>query len=136
VKIQSPFVQIYWVLVLVIAITACNTTPYVQGKRLYEAKCQNCHMEDGSGLGTLIPPLDKSTYLGKSALACVLKNGIRDTIFKDSTFLVREMPSFTSLSATEVANIVNFVNHKWAPEFKEITILAISAALDSCITKD
>lgn len=89
-------------------------------------------MEDGSGLAALIPPLNNSKLLGSPAVACVLKNGIRDTIFKDGTFLVREMPSFASLSTTEVTNIINYINHSWSLQFKEITILEIQATLDTC----
>ena len=119
-------------LVLSLIVISCNSTPYMQGQRLYTAKCQNCHMEDGSGLAALIPPLNSSRLLGSPAVACILKNGIRDTLFKDSTFLVREMPSFASLSTTEVTNIINFINHSWYPQFKEINILEVKAVLDTC----
>ena len=93
-------------------------------------------MEDGSGLAGLIPSLKSSPYLGKPDMACVLRTGISDTIFRDSTYLVREMPSFRSLSATEVANIVNYISHRWNPEFKEITILQINEVLDTCRIKE
>lgn len=119
-------------LVLSLIVISCNSTPYMQGQRLYTAKCQNCHMEDGSGLAALIPPLNSSRLLGSPAVACILKNGIRDTLFKDSTFLVREMPSFASLSTTEVTNIINYINHSWYPQFKEINILEVQAVLDTC----
>ena len=118
-----------------IMILGCHTTPYVQGQRLYVSKCQSCHMEDGRGLASLIPSLQSSPYLGKSELACILKNGIIDTIFKDSTYLIKNMPSFASLSTTEVTNIVNFMNHAWNPGFREISILEIGAALDKCELK-
>ena len=111
---------------------SCNDSPYMQGKRLYNANCANCHMEDGSGLTTLIPSLQKSSYLGKPEVACILRNGLRDTIFKDSTFLLREMPAFKKFSATEITNIVNFVNHTWSPNFKETTITEIENVLKSC----
>ncbi len=112
--------------------SSCNDTPYMQGKRLYVANCQNCHMEDGSGLSLLIPSLTLSTHLGNASIGCILKKGIRDTIFKDSTFLVKEMPSFSKLSATEVTNIINFVNYKWKVPFEEITILEVEKVLTDC----
>jgi hypothetical protein len=89
-------------------------------------------MEDGSGLSTLIPSLQKSSYLSKPEVACILRNGLRDTIFKDSTFLLREMPSFKKFSATEITNIVNFVNHTWSSNFKETTITEIENVLKTC----
>jgi len=53
-------------------------------------------------------------------------------LFKDSTYLLKEMPSFSHLSATEVTNIINFINYKWQPSFKEITILDVEQALKTC----
>ena len=110
----------------------CNDSPYMQGKRLYMANCVNCHMEDGSGLANLIPPLSTSGKLGNESMVCIIKNGIRDTIRKDSIFLPREMPAFGKLSATEVANVVNYINHKWDTTFAEKTIIDIEIALKSC----
>ena len=89
-------------------------------------------MEDGSGLGELIPPLNKSALLGQASIVCLVKNGVKDTLFKDSTYLLKEMPSFSHLSATEVTNIINFMNYKWHPAFKEITILDVEQALKTC----
>lgn len=113
-------------------ITGCSETPYIQGNRLYTQHCQNCHMVDGTGLSNLIPALNTSQHLGQAAVSCIIKNGMRDTIWKDATYLLKEMPSFKFLSATEVANIVNYINHKWNKDFKEFTIIDIQTALDNC----
>lgn len=121
-----------FLIIFALIIVSCNNTPYVQGKRLFAANCANCHMEDGSGLGELIPPLNKSALLGQASMVCIVKNGVKDTLFKDSTYLLKEMPSFSHLSATEVTNIINFINYKWHPAFKEITILDVEQALKSC----
>lgn len=116
----------------IIIFLSCNDSPYMQGKRLYAANCANCHMDDGSGLNNLIPSLQKSSYLGKPEIACILKNGLQDTIFKDSTFLVREMPAFKKFSTTELTNIVNYLNHTWNNTFKETTINEMEAAIKIC----
>lgn len=118
--------------ILASSFLSCNDSPYMQGKRLYMAKCQNCHMEDGSGLVSLVPSLVKSGSLGKSEIACIIKYGNRDTLFKDSTFLIKEMPSFKELSNTEITNIVNYINHSWNPSFKESSILDIQNAITNC----
>ena len=89
-------------------------------------------MEDGSGLEGLIPSLVNSKHLGNLSMLCIMKNGINDTIFKDSTYLVKEMPAFKRLSATEMANIVNYINSMWSPSFKEMTILEINQGLKDC----
>ncbi|MFZ1750890.1 MAG: cytochrome c [Saprospiraceae bacterium] len=125
-------VMMLFVANLMLYFYSCYDSPYMQGKRLYVSHCQSCHMADGSGLEKLIPAIQTSKYLGSSAMACVLKQGIRDSIFSDSSFLVKEMPSFSNLSTTEVTNIINFVNHAWYPQFKEMTILEIEATLQGC----
>ncbi|MBK9734603.1 MAG: cytochrome c [Saprospiraceae bacterium] len=114
------------------SLISCQETTYVQGKRLYIAKCQNCHMEDGSGLGGLIPSISVSTQLGSPYLACIIRKGIQDTIFNDTTYLVKEMPAFKKLSAPEIANIINYINSTWHKPFVEITILEIDKALKNC----
>jgi mono/diheme cytochrome c family protein len=113
---------------------SCSDTPYMQGMRLYEAKCANCHMSDGSGLSKLIPSLSTSKLIQNPALStCLIVNGIQDTIWKDSTYLVKQMPSFKKLSATEVTNIVNYINHKWNPNFVETQIIQVEKILKSCL---
>ncbi len=113
--------------------TSCNETPYMQGMRLYEAKCANCHMSDGSGLSKLIPSLAQSKLTQQPELAtCLIINGIQDTIRSGDTYLVKEMPGFKRLSATELTNILNFMNHKWNPTFKEVQIIEIEKIITSC----
>ncbi|MEZ4911705.1 MAG: cytochrome c [Saprospiraceae bacterium] len=124
--------SIFLLVFLVIWFSNCNDTPYMQGNRLYTQHCQNCHMADGTGLSNLIPALTSSKKLGNPSVACILKNGLRDTIWSDTTFLVKEMPSFKHLSATEVANIVNYIHYKWYKDFDEFTIIDIQEALDNC----
>lgn len=118
--------------ILVLAAVSCNESPYMQGKRLYTARCANCHMEDGSGLSKLIPSLTVSTLLGDPSMACLIAHGLRDTIYRDSVYLPREMPAFSGLSSTEVTNIINFINHKWHKPFRETTILEVEEALKNC----
>ncbi len=89
-------------------------------------------MEDGSGLGGLIPALSSSVQIGSTNFACIIKNGLNDTIFQDSTYLLKQMPSFKKFSATEITNIVNYVNHTWARDFKESTILDVEKVLNEC----
>jgi len=110
----------------------CYDSPYMQGKRLYEARCQNCHMEDGSGLGKLIPALQNSRLLGTSGMACLIIRGKKDSTLQNNQYVVREMPGFPDFSATEVANLVNYINHKFQPDFRERTINQINKDLAPC----
>lgn len=113
-------------------LTSCNESPYMQGKYLYDNLCQNCHMPDGSGLKQIIPSLEESSLLGSPNMVCVIKNGIQDTIMRNNGQLIREMPSFSKLSVTEVTNIINYINHRWDEDFSETTILEVQEALSQC----
>jgi mono/diheme cytochrome c family protein len=126
------FIRISLLSFAVFAVTSCGDTTYMQGKRLYAANCQNCHMEDGSGLGGLIPALSSSAQIGTANFACIIKNGLNDTIFQDSTYLLKQMPAFKKFSATEITNIVNYVNHTWATNFTESTILDVEKVIKGC----
>lgn len=119
-------------LLFFVALISCNESPYMQGKRLYAVNCQNCHMEDGSGLAKLVPSLKESAILGSPMMSCIIRKGVQDTIRNNNTFLVREMPAFEKLSNTEVANIVNYINHSWHKDFKETHITEVEDALKSC----
>lgn len=121
-----------FLLLLLIGLFSCNDSPYMQGKRLYTAYCANCHMEDGSGLSQMIPALQKSKITYSSEMVCLLYKGKTDTLFKGDTFLVKEMPSFKQLSSTEVANIINYVNHAFTPDFREKSIIEVESDLKKC----
>jgi mono/diheme cytochrome c family protein len=43
-------------------ISACNEQSYRAGERLYKKNCSNCHLDDGKGVGALIPPLAGSDF--------------------------------------------------------------------------
>jgi hypothetical protein len=94
-------------------------------------------MEDGSGLSKLIPNIATSPRLSDTRyIACLLLQGKADTIRQGSEMLINEMPSYSQLSATEVTNIINFIQHKWDPNFKENNIIDVTAILEECTDKN
>ena len=115
---------------------ACHESPYMQGKRLYEKKCQSCHMEDGTGLGNVIAPLSSSPLLGTKQLSCIIRNGRIDTIRRGNDYIEKNMPAFPQLSVTEVTNIVNYMNHRWYSAFRETTILEMEGQIQLCAGGD
>jgi len=89
-------------------------------------------MTDGSGLNKLIPALELSDAMGTDRLGCIIRNGLNDTIFGKNEFLVKQMPSFPKLTENEITNIVNYMNNRWSPNFKEINILEMKEYLVDC----
>ena len=79
------------------------SNPYVQGERLYELRCANCHMSDGSGLAQVIPDLTATSYKSRDLeVACLIRNGL-----PGNDQLV--MPANKDLTPAEITNIINFL---------------------------
>jgi mono/diheme cytochrome c family protein len=96
------------------AFSSCDDT-YSQGERIYTALCANCHMDDGSGLNQLIPPLKGSLYLTgqKQGLVCVIRQGFR----ADSLGLtLKYMPAHPKMTDVEMTNLVNYLSRSFGNE--------------------
>ena len=92
---------------------------FTNGKKLYTQHCSNCHMENGEGLGRLIPPLKNSDYLlsdiPRSAL--IIQNGIDSAITVNGVEYQQPMPANLSLNPTEIAEILTYITNAWGNEY-------------------
>jgi hypothetical protein len=81
-------------------------------------------MEDGKGLGRLIPPLADADYLinHQEHIACIIRYGLKGEIYVNGQFFNQEMPGEKALSDFEINNIINYINHSWGNEigFKKL----------------
>lgn len=111
---------------------ACHTNPYPQGKVLYDYHCANCHMDDGSGLGKLIPPLTDSPVLGyhTDSLVCLIRYGI-----KKNPLTGQEMPPNQLLNEVEMANLVNYLRYSYTSEGEAVKVEDIKNWLSACHTR-
>jgi hypothetical protein len=68
-------------------------------------------MEKGQGLGQLIPPLANSDWLksNRALAACIIRNGLADTIVVNGKTYSEQMPKNLALSETEITNILNYI---------------------------
>lgn len=105
-----------WILLISVLIcfiygSSCETPPR-QGEMIYNRYCANCHMEEGQGLRSLIPPLHKADYLEKhyTSLACIIVNGISGPIEVNGVSYDQPMPGSSRLNATEVGNLINYLS--------------------------
>ena len=117
--------------------SCANTANYGEGKELYEENCANCHIEDGTGVGELIPPLAKSDYLKKTDLdiACIIRYGLKGKITVNGINYEHEMPPHTKLSEVEITNIANYVHNAWGNQRAFISLEQIKEKLKSCAGK-
>ena len=120
-------------LLLAFMAVACEQE-YPQGQALYTAYCANCHMDDGSGLAGVIPPLQHADYLRSQAdqLPCVIVNGLEGPITVNGQVYNQPMAAIEGLSETELANILNYIQYRWGDPAEFYSIDRIRTALDDC----
>ncbi len=118
----------------VIICTACEQNTYRDGEALYKTNCANCHMDDGRGLGALMPPLAGADYLEKERdkLPCIVIHGLADTIVVNGQVYGEKMPGVPTLSAIEVTNILNYINNAWGNQYGVFTLAEVRRLLEDC----
>ncbi len=125
----------FFMIFLVWTMTGCTQDTFIQGKKLYEAHCANCHMNDGTGLGKLIPPLAKANYLkdNRQKLACIIKYGISETItVNGKEYKGVSMAGISELSEIQINNIINYIFSSWGNEIKHQSIKDTKNSLNNC----
>ena len=111
--------------------SGCQQNPYPQGEWLYQNRCANCHMEDGSGLGAQIPALSSSALLSgdHAAAICLIYNGRVAAQTKAGQL---EMPGNKDLTPAELANLVNYINSQWHPDVQALKSSDIERWMNEC----
>ncbi|MGM9476008.1 c-type cytochrome [Pedobacter sp. GSP4] len=104
------------------------------GKDIYKAKCQNCHGENGEGLGELAPPLTDSVFLktNKSRLACFIKNGTNEPLIINGKEYKEKMPAFPELADIDVAQVMVFVTNSFGNKQGFVPYSQVSKDLQNC----
>lgn len=132
-KINSlvVFLTIAWTAVM---LQSCYDNPYVQGQRIYDFWCANCHMEDGTGLAKVNPPLANSDYLrdNQSLVPCMIRQGIEGEMVVNGVTYNQPMIAHPQLSDVEIANVINYINHAWGNDYGEVSINQIEEWLAPC----
>ncbi|WP_367209481.1 cytochrome c [Sphingobacterium sp. R2] len=85
----------------------------VNGQKVYRTHCQNCHGDNGEGLGNLYPPLTDTTFLQKNSdqLACIIKYGISGELEVAGKKFNNTMPA-SNLSSIDIAYVLTYINTK------------------------
>jgi mono/diheme cytochrome c family protein len=115
-------------------LSCADNNIYKQGKKLYLQHCENCHMENGEGLGELYPPLNRSDYLvhNREDLPCIIRNGLKGEIIVNSLTYDLEMPGISHLSDTEINNLLNYIFSAWDNNLPPSRIKDVQNRLSSC----
>lgn len=124
-------------LVSTVLLTQCEENTYRIGERVYKTNCANCHMDNGEGLGALIPPLANSDYLknNRDKLACIVRYGLKDTIIVNGKQYSEQMAGIPKLEDVAVVNLLNYIGHSWGNELKPYTLEEVRTMLGQCATQ-
>jgi mono/diheme cytochrome c family protein len=119
--------------------TAQNSSPkfkqyYNQGEQLYVKHCSNCHQKDGSGLGRLYPPLNKSDYMNKNFedVICLIRNGKKGELIVNGVSFNQPMPGVPTLTDLEIAEIATYIYNTWEHKRGITEVKDISKILTEC----
>jgi len=87
----------------------------IEGKRLYENYCANCHQSNGEGLGKLIPPLKEADYFRESIArtAWIMRHGQKGEIIVNGQVYNQAMPANSNLTPLEIAQISSYLYNIW-----------------------
>lgn len=115
-------------------LEACNYKPRNQGKRIYDKACASCHMENGQGLGELIPPVANADYVveHKDDLACIIRHGISGPMLVNGITYDGEMDGNTQLTDIEINNLIHYLLVDLNGQDEHYVIGDIRKQLEAC----
>ncbi|WP_316829373.1 cytochrome c [Pedobacter aquatilis] len=126
---------------LVAIIVSCQSQQEIDlqnymsnGKDIYKTRCQNCHGENGEGLGELAPPLTDSVFLktNKTRLACIIKNGANETFIIHGKEYKEKMPAFPELADIDIAQVMVYVTNSFGNKQGFVSYQQVSTQLQNC----
>lgn len=128
-------------IVLLILLPGCGggSSPkfkqyYRQGESLYAKHCSNCHQNDGTGLGRLYPPLNKSDYMANNFedVICLIRAGKKGSMIVNGIEYNQPMPGIPALTDLEVAEIATYIYNSWSHKRGIIEVRDVSKVLAGC----
>ena len=127
-------IQIVYCVVFLLLLSACNDPQYVQGKALYTHNCANCHIEDGSGLRGIVPPLAGSDFLKNNLadLPCLVRFGLKSGKPINGKIYELDMPPNPDMTDVEIANLMNYLTNEWGAKEPFVQNEKVTEAIKNC----
>jgi cytochrome c551 len=110
---------------------------YVKGQELYKNYCANCHQQDGTGLGRIYPPLNKSDFMEKHLedVICIIKYGRSGELWINGTMYNQPMKGNPSLTDLEVAEVATYIYNTWNIQKGIVEVAEVKKILTACTDK-
>jgi mono/diheme cytochrome c family protein len=100
-----------------------------RGQRVYRDACISCHLDDGSGVEGVYPPLAGSDYLMAHRNASIrgIKYGQRGPMVVNGLTYDNTMLPM-GLSDQQIADVMNFIRNSWGNQTEEAMVTAEEVA--------
>lgn len=104
------------------------------GEILYLRECAACHMEDGTGLEQLYPPLANSDWLreNQDTVACIIRNGMKGPLVVNGREYDGIMAPHADLSDGQIYNIITYINTSWGNDLPRPNLAEVKGQLTRC----
>src|SRR5690606_20167445 len=93
------------------------------------------HQPNGTGLGLVYPPLNKSDYMEANLekVLCAMKSGIRGEIMVNGKSFVQSMPGVSTLTDLEIAQLATYIYNTWEHTRGLIDVSDVSKVMQQCV---
>ena len=97
-----------------------------RGKSIYQLYCLVCHQADGSGVGTLNPPLVKEWVEGdKSRLVQMLIKGSAGKVTIDGDTFSNTMPAQPNFTDQQIADVLTYIRKNFGFKASAVTVTEV-----------
>jgi len=95
-----------------------------RGSKVYETYCLSCHMQDGSGVPGMNPPLKKTKWVEgpKKVLTNLLLKGLTGEIEVNGDYYDNVMPSQAYLKDQELADVMTFIRNSFGNKASRVSV--------------
>jgi mono/diheme cytochrome c family protein len=101
-----------------------------RGKKVYDAYCLSCHMEDGAGVPRMNPTLIKTKWVlgDKKKLVGIVLNGMDEEIEIDGHAYTNPMAPHDFLKDQEIADVLTYIRNSFGNKASAVTTAEVKAA--------
>lgn len=139
--VKKVLVSTLFFIAIAAMINACQSASEIEmskyisnGKDIYQARCQNCHGQNGEGLGELAPPLTDTVFLKvkKQQLACYIKNGVNEPMQINGKSYHEKMPGFKDLHDIDIAQVIVYITNSFGNKHGMYNYEKVAIDLKNC----
>jgi mono/diheme cytochrome c family protein len=110
------------------------TQYFNHGEELYLKNCSNCHQKNGTGLGRVYPPLNKSDFMENNfqEVICLIRYGKKNDIAVNGVNFHQPMPGIPLLTDLEIAEISTYIYNSWEHSRGLVDVREVTPMLEKC----